>query len=367
MFSRFKIKPDEIGLVFKDGQFEKTIRHGKYWFFNPFGKVMVERVSLRDPIFTHAKLRDVVKKTETIKGIGDVLDLRDWQRALIWVDGRFSQILPSGLYVVWTELADIRVEVIDARKAQLEHEELPVISRMANIDELGIVNVERDHAGVLFLDGQYRSTLPPGRYAFWRKMADVNTAPIDLREQAIDVNGQDLMTSDKVTLRLNAVVTYRIVDPKLAVSSSDDVHQALYRATQFALRVIVGQHQLDEFLENKQALADKALGQLRERASELGLLVVGIGVRDVILPGEMKNLMNKVIEARKAAEANLISRREETAAMRSQANTAKLLDAHPTLMRLRELEVLEKVAQSTNLKVVLGDDEGLSNRLSGLI
>jgi regulator of protease activity HflC (stomatin/prohibitin superfamily) len=90
------------------------------------------------------------------------------------------------------------------------------------------------------------------------------------------------------------------------------------------------------------------------------------GIRDVILPGDMKDLMNKVTEAKKAAEANLIARREETAAMRSQANTAKLLEGSPTLMRLRELEVLEKVATSGKLNVVLGE-KGLAERVVNLL
>ena len=80
-------------------------------------------------------------------------------------------------------------------------------------------------------------------------------------------------------------------------------------------------------------------------------LHLGSAIRDVILPGEMKVLLNRVTEAKKAAEANLIARREETAAMRSQANTAKLLADNPTLMRLRELEVLEKVAANSKLNV----------------
>ena len=86
----------------------------------------------------------------------------------------------------------------------------------------------------------------------------------------------------------------------------------------------------------------------------------------MILPGEMKDLMNKVTEARKAAEANLIARREETAAMRSQANTAKLLADSPTLMRLRELEVLEKVAANGKLNIVLGD-KGLADKLVNVL
>ena len=366
MFSRFKIKADQIGLVFKEGQFQKIVREGTHWFFNPLCKIAVERISLRSPVFTHGNLRDIVK-TDALKGSADVLDLRDWQRALIWIDGRFFKILPAGLFAVWTEMADVRIEVMDARKIRFDHEELPVISRCSDAGQLNVVTVDRDHEGVLFFDGQYHSTLQPGRFTFWHGIAEVFVDRVDMREQAIDVNGQDLMTADKVTLRLNAIVTYRITDAKLAVSASDDVHQALYRASQLALRVIVGQHELDEFLDDKEQMAERALARLRERASELGVAIVGVGVRDVILPGDMKDLMNKVIEARKAAEANLISRREETAAMRSQANTAKLLDAHPTLMRLRELEVLEKVAQSSNLQVVLGDKEGLTNRISGMV
>ena len=105
---------------------------------------------------------------------------------------------------------------------------------------------------------------------------------------------------------------------------------------------------------------------VRRRAGELGLEIVSVGVRDIILPGEMKDLMNKVTEAKKAAEANLIARREETAAMRSQANTAKLLADNPTLMRLRELEILEKIAIGGKLNVVLGE-KGLSDRVINLL
>ncbi len=125
---------------------------------------------------------------------------------------------------------------------------------------------------------------------------------------------------------------------------SDGATQALYREAQLALRAVVGARELDTFLTEKDAVTSELEEAVRRRAGQLGLEIVSVGVRDIILPGEMKDLMNKVTEAKKAAEANLIVRREETAAMRSQANTAKLLADNPTLMRLRELEVLEKVA-----------------------
>src|SRR5207248_6944208 len=140
----------------------------------------------------------------------------------------------------------------------------------------------------------------------------------------------------------------------------------LYREAQLALRAVVGGRELDTFLTDKDAVANELAAVVRPRCRALGLELVSVGIRDVILPGEMKDLMNKVTEAKKAAEANLIVRREETAAMRSQANTAKLLQDNPTLMRLRELEVLERVAASAKLNVVLGD-KGLTERVVNVL
>src|SRR5262249_10895561 len=131
--------------------------------------------------------------------------------------------------------------------------------------------------------------------------------------------------------------------------------QALYRETQLALRALVGARELDAFLADKDGVATELEQGLLAPAAAMGLELVKAGIGDLILPGDMKDLFNKVTEAKKAAEANLIARREETAAIRSQANTAKLLQDNPTLMRLRELEVLEKVAASAKLNVVLGD------------
>jgi regulator of protease activity HflC (stomatin/prohibitin superfamily) len=182
----------------------------------------------------------------------------------------------------------------------------------------------------------------------------------------LDVAGQEIMTADKVTLRLNALVTYKIADARASLSVSDDARQALYREAQLVLRAMVGARELDQFLTDKDGVIQELEESLRRRTASIGIEVASVGIRDVILPGEMKELLNKVTEAKKAAEANLIVRREETAAMRSQANTAKLLQDNPTLMRLRELEVLEKVAQTAKLSVVLGD-KGLTERVVNVL
>jgi hypothetical protein len=366
MLKIVKVRSYEMGLYFRDGEFKGLLGAGRYWFVDPFGKVRVEVVSQRAPWLVHEKL-DMIVKSGALAERAMVLDLKDHQRALVWIDGRFSHVLPPGIYAYWTTFREVRVDVFDTHRARFDHANLPVIAQSQGADRVLDSNaVEKDHQGVLFEDGKFVETLAPGRYAFWKNVARVTLVPVDMRETMLDVAGQEIMTADKVTLRLNAVVTYRVADAKIAVSATDDVRQALYRETQLALRIAIGVRELDQFLADKDAVAREMEDTIRRRVGVLGLNVVSSGIRDVILPGEMNELMNKVTEAKKAAEANLIVRREETAAMRSQANTAKLLEGNPILMRLRELEVLEKVAGSGKLNVVVGE-KGLAERIINLI
>lgn len=365
-FKRVKIRTFEMGLHFRDGEFRGLLTPGKHWLFDPLDKVRIDIVSRRDPWLVHKEL-DAIVKSGALEGQAVVVDLKDHQRALVWTEGRFTHVLPPGLFAHWTGQKQMRVEVVDARRTRFEHEDAQLILRApAARTSLDISVVNRDCVGVLFIDGQYVDTLPPGQYAFWKNAADARVVEVDMRESTIDVGGQEIMTADKVTLRMNATVTFRVVDAQKAVRETDDVRQALYREAQLTLRAVVGARELDGLLADKDAVTQDIEQTIRRRAGELGLTIVSAGIKDVILPGEMKDLMNKVTEAKKAAEANLISRREETAAVRSQVNTAKLLEGNPTLMRLRELEVLEKIIASGKLNVVLGE-KGLADRVVNLL
>jgi regulator of protease activity HflC (stomatin/prohibitin superfamily) len=359
--------PDyKVGLRFHGDQFVGLLDAGRYWFFDPLFRTRVDIVSLRTPWLLHDKL-DIIVKSGLLADRAVVLDLKDYERALIWIDGRFSHVLPPGLYAYWTAFCSVKAEIVDARSVRFTHPDLAVISKSANADRLlENITVPANHVGAYFRDGSLVETLPPGRYAFWRNIAEVKVTPIDLRTLNLDVAGQEIMTADKVTLRLNALVTYRIADVALSLSVSDDARQALYRDTQLVLRALVGARELDSFLTDKDGVVTELAEALRRRVAPLGIEITAVGIRDVILPGDMKDLLNKVTEAKKAAEANLIARREETAAMRSQANTAKLLQDSPTLMRLRELEVLEKIAATGKLTIVLGE-KGLTERMMNVL
>ena len=366
LIKRIAIRSYEVGLRSRDGEFQGLLGAGKHWVFDPLNKIRIRTVSKRDPWLLDDQL-DVIVKSGFLTGQAEVIDLKDYQRALVWIDGRFARILGPGLHAYWTGVRDVRVEVIDARKVRLEHSELKAIVRAGEAARLlDVCKVDRDCVGVLFVDGRYVDQLEPGLYAFWKEVADSRVVELDMREAQIDVSGQEIMTLDKVTLRMNALVTYVIKDARRAVSASSDVRQSLYREVQLALRAVIGGRELDSFLTGKDDVAQELEQQIREQATVLGLEVRSVGIKDVILPGEMKDLMNRVTEAKKAAEANLISRREETAAMRSQANTAKLLADNPTLMRLRELEVLEKIASAGKMNIVLGE-KGLADKVMNLL
>lgn len=365
-FRYLLIREHERGLLFERGVFSRLLLPGRHFVADPFARKRIERVSVRNVWIGHPDL-PVIVRSGALSGQALVLDLKDHERALVWVDGRIDAVLGPGLHALWTAFHEVRAEVIDARPVRFEHPELPVVLAARGARELlESSTVAAGWVGLVFQDGRHVATLSPGVHAFWKGEAHVRVLPVDLREQAADISGQEIMTADKVTLRLNALVTYRVVDPVKAVTEVEDRAQALYRQAQLVLRAVVGTRELDTLLSDKDGVARQLEEMLRARAGSFGLEVRAVGIRDVVLPGEMKEILNRVTEAKKAAEATLVTRREETAAIRSQANTARIFESSPTLMRLRELEVLEKVAEKANLSVVLGDG-GLAERVVKLL
>lgn len=363
---RVRIRSFEKGLLFKDKEFMKILGPGRYWYVDPTDKTEIDVVSMRDPWLVHSDL-DLIVKSGLLGSDAQVLELSDSQRGLVWIDNRFAKVIGPGRYVVWHGFKDVRVELIDASPSNFVHSELRAILESESAGEELITYVVGDGmVGVLFIDGVLKDVLLSGCHAFWRRTGQVNVALVDTRESTLDVGGQEIMARDKVSLRLNGLATYRVIDPVKAVTVVDNFEQALYRETQLALRAVVGTRDIDELLADKDSFAVKVKDIISARVKDFGLHIIGFGIRDIILPGDMKELLNKVVESKKAAEANLITRREETAAMRSQANTAKLLADNPTLMRLRELELLEKVAASSNLNIVCGDGP-ISDRVVKLI
>ncbi len=296
------------------------------------------------------------------------VDVSDTERALVWFNGRFSGILGPGSYGYWKEGYNARIQRLDASDPRLVREDFEVITRHADAERfIDVHNIGDGEVAVLYLGGQFEEVLEAGRYAFWKGVGSVRLYPYNLREKVLDVSGQEIMTADKVTLRLNAVLSYRIADVRKVAETVADPEQAIYRELQLIVRAEVGGRSLDQLLADKTAVANEAYQAIRQKAAQYGLEVLGLGIRDVILPGDMKSLLNQVIEAEKAAQANIIKRREETAALRSQINSARLIEQNPTLLRLRELESLEKITEKAELKIFVGEDQTLSKRIVKIV
>ena len=206
------------------------------------------------------------------------------------------------------------------------------------------MTVEAFEKGLRFRDGRFVEVLEPGRYRVRRLFVEERIEKVDMRQRTLVLNGQEMMTLDKVTLRLTSLATLRVKDPVAATLKVDNYAAQLYSDVQLALRDHVGALELDALLAAKSRLGERILEEVKLVADGYGVEVLNVGLRDVVLPGEMKAILNQVMEARKKAEASNIERREETAATRSLANTAQLLEKNPTLMRLKELEVLERIA-----------------------
>src|SRR5580704_17506279 len=189
-----KIKNYEVGLRFYAGEFVGLVPPGRHWIFDPLGRTNIEVVSQRAPWLVHDKL-DLIVKSGALEGLATVLDLKDYERALVWIDGRFSHVLPPGLHAYWTTQREVRVEVVDARPVRFEHLDLGLVVRSMYAEQtLETHVVEPGQQAIWFRNGAYVGALAPGRYAFWKNVAPLNVQAVDVRETTLDVAGQEIMT-----------------------------------------------------------------------------------------------------------------------------------------------------------------------------
>ncbi len=194
---------------------------------------------------------------------------------------------------------------------------------------------------------------------FWRFLRELKVETLDLRFQGLDVAGQEILISDKVSLRVNLTAGCRYTDVQTAFARQAKPVDFLYKELQFGLRAAVGTRTLDELLENKTVIDDVVNQHIKRRVEGCGLEVERVGLKDIILPGDMKVILAKVVEAEKATQANVIRSREEAAATRSLFNTANVMEDKPTALRLKELETLEKVTGKIDKISVFGGLDGV--------
>ena len=374
VYKRIDLADNERAFLFKKNRFSGVLKSGSYRYVDLFGDIRVERFDIAQRELQHKLGKFLVSNfAEQSQDYLQAYQLSEVEAGLLYVDDQLIDILAPGSFkIYWTGPEKIEIKRVDisqdyrvstALLSVLGHTQVSSLVHLV-AQVIYYTEVQDNHVGLLLVDGKLETILQPGKYGFWKYQRNIVVKHTDLRLQNIEISGQEILTKDRVSLRLNLSAAYRIEDAELIQGKLSSFDDFLYREFQLQLREAVGTKSLDMLLADKDTLNQTITEGIRQRVGEYGITVKSVGIRDIILPGDMKVILNQVVEAEKAAEANLIKRREETAATRSLHNTAKLMENNPTLMRLKELEVLEKVTERVgNLNVY----SGLEGVMHGLV
>jgi len=370
---RLSVAQFERALVFRERNLVRVLTRGVYWLWDPMARLTVQVYDATVPELALPRADVLLAEARALlEPQVQIVELGDREVGLVYKNDRLAGVLAPGTrQLYWRGSVNVRVEVRDiANEYALAANTARVLTRAKGVagasDAISTVEVPDTSVGLLIVDGELRDVLKPGLSAYWKYQRVLRMELVDLRLQTMEVSGQEILTRDKVSLRVNLTALWQVTDAVKARATVANFVDYIYKELQFALREAVGTRTLDELLGDKGAL-DREVSASAAKLEASGLAVRSVGVKDVILPGEMKTILNQVVEAEKVAQANLIRRREETAATRSLLNTARLMEENPTLLRLKELETLEKVTEKIgNLTVYDGLEGVLKNMVPRL-
>ncbi|OXM13646.1 slipin family protein [Paenibacillus herberti] len=362
MFKTITIKQTERGLLYRRGSFAGLLKPGTIVLNRLRGEsVVVHRID--EPFIPPDGPLSVYLQDEALAKQLEVIEVQDAEYAVFYADGRINKLLHPGIHAFWKGAGEYSFLRIDTRQPELDSKLGSELIQFLR-PYWSVLEVERWERGFLHFDHVSQRELGPGRYRFWDGPVKASVLKVDLRRQQLDLVGQEMMTADKITLRLNFVSQYRIIDPARTLDIKS-LSEQLYIALQLILRDYISGLELDALLSSREDAATAVLERLRVAGTEYGVEFLSAGIKDVILPGEIRDILNTVLLAEKKAQANLITRREETASTRSLLNTARLMEDNATLYRLKELEVLERLFERMG-SVSLDSGSGVLEQLARL-
>lgn len=344
------IHENERGLLFVKGKFVKCLGAGTYRVPRR-GEIEVVRAAgelLSAHANTDTLLSDPVLYEQTER-----VTVSPFEAVIRLQDGAFDCVVSAGEHLFWKEGGSFLR--FDTSSAEITADvPLAFVEKWAPF-LLVRTEVKDGEMGKLYFDNKFVRMLEPGKYLFWANGTQITVKTYCMRPQLVDVGGQEILTRDKVGVRINFTFCYRLTDAERAQDASD-IRSLLYTTAQLALRGAAGTYSLDELLEKKDELCTYVQEKLERAAKDLFAEICEAGVKDIILPGEIRDIMNTVLVAEKRAQANVVTRREEVASTRSLLNTARLMEENPTLYKLKELEYIEKICERVgNISLSGGD------------
>jgi len=349
---RVRIHAGVVGLVFKNGNYARAITAGKHWI--SFGEQVI-KYDLTQP-FNAPKALEILLIDQALAEMLTIIEVKDNEIVLVYENRNFKRILTAGRYTFWNSLIDYKFVTADLSKIEITEDISKALYSNTQLRQyIRVFEVAAYEKAVMIVDDVFVKTLEHGTYHFWKNEQTIKISKADMRQLQLEISGQELLTKDKATVRINFYAQYKVTNIETALMRNKDYEKQLYITLQLALRAFVGAYTLDELLEQKESIAQAVFEDVKTQTNVLGVNVLHTGMRDVILPGDMKDIMNQVLIAHKKAQANVVTRREETAATRSLLNTAKLMEDNTMLFKLKEMEYVEKIADKIGEITVAGN------------
>lgn len=277
-----------------------------------------------------------------------------------------QKVLTDTEYLYWNVWNRYEVELLDMREPEMAAKVCKAYLCQIPLKYYKKIEIQPGELGILYYDNQVVKELGTGTYYYWVYSKDVLCRIVDLKIRPLEITGQEILTADRIGVRINLMCTYKVVDPRTMIETIKNLENQVYACVQLVIREYVGRYRLDELLEQKEEISGFIFGRLKEVEKDYCIQFQNAGIKDIILPGEIRDIMNTVLVAERRAQANVITRREEVASTRSLLNTAKLMDENKTLYKLKEMECLERIcAQVGNIQV--GGGGALLEQLKELI
>lgn len=374
MLKNIVVAENQRGLLIRDGRLINVLEPGRYRFWDIAGRLSCELFEARGQFVSPWAELIEKRHPDLAERVLETVRVREGEVAVVSLDGRASMVVyPGQVAYFWKGLDTVDVTRIDVEanpkltKAELTAYEKALMPTRATGKAIATVSVSASEVGLVFFDGELAETLGPGRYGFWQVGRHVTVRTVDTRSVPLEVTAQEILTKDRISLRVTLTAFVRVRDAAKAVLAVPDYNAHVYKLVQFAVRESVGGRTLDEVLNDRETVDAEIVAHVGRALSDMGVDVAELGIKDVILPGEMRVLINKVVEAEKTAQANVIQRREEVAATRSLLNTARLMENSPTLLRLKELEALERVTEKIGRMDVHTGGDGLNGIVDRLV
>lgn len=350
---KYIINENQIGYLLKNGRFVKVLQPGRYNYLPALGYA-VRTVEAKGEVNTCGipvqKLReDAFFAASTVEKTVPAGSF-----AFVVADGVPVTCVTGRTLLWWKLFESVELKVYTPESPEIGADFPRELLSVMNASMVSRLAVPVGTVSMLYYDNRFVRQLETGVYWFWKLGVEVSQRQVTVSRQLLSLPAQELLTADKVTVRVTMALEYTVSQPRMYAESMTNGEEQLRLTAQLALRDYVCGLKLEELLEKRSDFSGYLLERLNKSECAKWCEFASVGIKDVIIPGDIREIMNTVLVAEKQAQASVITRREEVASTRSLLNTARLMEENPTLMRLKELEYLERICERVDSISVSG-------------